>query len=111
MSALTDLPWLLPAEDFRQLCQAVDLTSVEADFDLRRLANHALDINQLNQLSRLLGRCETAGNRLRSLTSIRLALLGNGTLSLLVPALRGTALRYGIRLEVLEAPFGAAAQE
>jgi FkbH-like protein len=109
--SLQDLSWLPAAEEFRQQCRAVDAASVDADSTLRRLANHALDINQLSQLARALDSCEAAGNELKGLSTVRLALLGNGTLSLLVQALRATGLRYGLRVEVLEAPFGAVAQE
>ncbi|MBN9088878.1 MAG: HAD family hydrolase [Reyranella sp.] len=109
--SLPELPWLPAAEEFRERCRAVDPASSGADSELRRLANHTLDINQLSQLARLLGRCEAAGNALKTLGTVRLALLGNGTLSLLAPAIRATGLRHGLRVEVLEAPFGAVAQE
>ncbi|WP_118134657.1 HAD family hydrolase [Oceanicella sp. SM1341] len=75
---------------------------------LRALAMHALDEPQLARLARLSADLPQAPG---VPAALRLALLGDGTLSLLGPALTGTALRRGLRLEVIETPYGAAMGE
>ena len=77
---------------------------------IRGLAGHALDLDQLTVLAKAIGRAQTNDMPLEGLTPLRLALLSNGTTSLLVPALVATAARYGFLLDVVEAPFDQAMQ-
>ncbi len=103
---LTDLPWLPPApEGFRQACRTPG-----SGTDIRRLAGYALDINQLTALSKAIDRIEAAGGDLAPLGPMRIGLLGNGTTSLLAPALRASAARHGLLLDVVEAPYDQAMQ-
>ena len=102
------LPWLPKAPpDFRKRCRSI---STDDAVGLRALANHALDENQLNVLAKTVDRCREAGSPAKELISLRLALLGNGTTSFMVAALKASALRYGLLLEVTEAPYDMAFQ-
>ena len=104
---LTRLPWLpRPPEDFRARCRALTAEDGEA---MRFLAGHALDLNQLNSLAKAIRRAAADGP-IAGLAPLRLALLSNGTTSLLVPALVASAARHGLLLDVIEAPYDQAMQ-
>lgn len=103
-----DLPWLpKPPEDFRQLCRKVQEAGTEEGRVLRHLAGHGLDLNQLTRLAKAVGPDIGA---LAPLRPFRLGLLSNGTMDLIVPALVGSALRHGVALQVIAAPFDQAVQ-
>ena len=99
--ALIDLSWLPPAPaDFRSRCkEAVN------EHQIRGLAAYALNSSQLNHLAKAL-----VGLSSDTLTPLRLGLLGNATTDLLVPALKASAIRHGVFLDVVEAPFDQALQ-
>jgi FkbH-like protein len=109
-SLYRDLTWLPRAPaDFRARCKRLD-----AAFDaaaLRRLAEHALDINQLTRLAKTVATARAAGRNLAPLTPFRLGLVSNATASLIAPALVATALRHGIALEMVETEFDQAMAE
>ncbi|OFX08822.1 MAG: hypothetical protein A2516_08690 [Alphaproteobacteria bacterium RIFOXYD12_FULL_60_8] len=97
---LTNLPWLLaPPKDFRARCMAA--TSCR---DVEALATYALDGSKLDRLAKCLAAA-------RDLPVVKLALLSNATTQLLTSALVGSAVRYGLRLDLVEAPFGQVMQE
>lgn len=105
---MIDLPWLPPAPaDFRSLCLDIEPGDHEA---LRFFAGHALDLNQLNSLAKAAERVCPHGEQPGGMLPLRLALLGNGTTSLLVPAIKASALRHGVLLDVIEAPYDQAIQ-
>ena len=108
---LLDMPWLpRPMEDFRARCREISGGIAGAGTMIRGLAGHALDLDQLTVLAKAIGRAQTNDMPLEGPTPLRLALLSNGTTSLLVPALVATAARYGFLLDVVEAPFDQAMQ-
>ena len=74
------------------------------------LAGHSLDMNQLEVLSKTISRLPADDPALNGLTPVTLALLGNGTTSLMAPALVASAARHGILLTVREAPYDQAMQ-
>jgi FkbH-like protein len=76
---------------------------------LQWLASHALDEVQLNQLAKLIARVREAGHSVAPLTPFKLGLISNATTDLISPALVATALRHGIALECIAAPFGQVA--
>lgn len=105
---LVDLPWLpRPPSDFRARARAV--TAADGA-EIRHLAGHALDINQLNTLAKAISRVLSEHGSITGLTRFRLALLGNGTTSMLAPALIASAARHGFALEVIEAPYDQSMQ-
>lgn len=104
---LINLPWLpAPPRDFRARCRAEKDGS-----NLQFLANHSLNLNELNVLAKAVTRSREMSNSAQGLTSVRLGLLSNATTSLLVPALIATAIRHGILLDVVETPFNQGVQQ
>lgn len=103
--------WLPPAP--ADLSQRI-ATALESDTPgaaLQQLSRHALDGNKLNRLAKAVRRARTEGRSLTPLGSFRLGVLSNSTISLVTPALEASALRHGLALEVIEAPFGQIMQE
>lgn len=106
------LSWLpaKPSDFNAQLSHAATVND-GAGAQLKKLGSHALDINALNRLSKVLRKARAESHSLRPLTEFRLGILSNSTTSLIAPALEATALRHGIALETIEAPFGQIVQE
>src|SRR5216683_3037414 len=106
------LAWLpRPPANFASLCRTV-LDAAEALGDrLQWLASHALDEAQLNQLAKQVARSRVAGHPLASLAPFKLGVISNTTTDFICPALVATALRHGIALECIAAPFGQVAQQ
>jgi FkbH-like protein len=102
-----DLAWLRPPpSDFRaRLRAARDAAPAAAWDEARRLAGYALDETQLSQLARLAGGLEAGGE---VPVTTRLAILGDGTLDLLGPAIAASAVRTGLRLEVVTGHYASA---
>lgn len=112
MSDRGTLFWLPPKPaDFAARLTAAQAGDGALAPELRLLANHALDINGLNRLAKALRKARADGRSLKPLGAFRLGLLSNSTTALVAPALEATALRYGLALEVVEAPFGQIVQE
>ncbi len=102
-----DLSWLQkPPQEFSKR-----LTEASNGNDLRELAQFSLDENQLRRLYKKIKIFQNEQINLSSLTPMRIGVLGNATNAFVVPALVGTALRYGISLEIVEADFNQIAQE
>lgn len=112
MSDRGNLFWLpqRPA-DFADRLKAAQAGDGALAHELKLLAGHALDINGLNRLAKALRKARADGRSLKPLGAFRLGLLSNSTTSLIAPALEATALRYGLAMEVVEAPFGQIVQE
>lgn len=107
-TALHGLPWLpRPAHDFRARCRGIGPDTHATGRQLRFLASHALGDAETMSLDRAAAaaRAQGDGGGIAGLRRYTLAVLSNGTTSLLVPALRATALRYGIDLAVIEGDF------
>ena len=113
MSNLLDsLAWLPPPPpDFTTICRGVPASPQDFGQCLQWLASHALDEIQLNQLAKQVARAREAGHSLAPLTPFKLGLISNATTDLICPALVATALRHGIALECVQAPFGQVAQQ
>ena len=79
--------------------------------DLQHLASHALDLNQLIKLARVKARIGSRPGALRPMVQFRLAVLSNSTIDLIAPAIIASSLRYGIDLEIIQAPYDQIAQE
>lgn len=105
------LEWLLPCpDDFRSRVESL-LTSAARGADLRALSCYGLGPNQLNRLAKVVDGFQHQGSDLSPLSPFRLGVMGSGTLDLLVPQLVGSALRHGINLKCVSAPFGQIAQQ
>jgi len=110
---LLDLDWLTKAPtDFRvhlrALRTAIAENTPEAGAQLRALAAHSLDLNQLDQLGRAAAALPASASGLRPL---KLGILGDGTQDLIAPALAGSALRHGLALEITTGNYGSMVQQ
>jgi FkbH-like protein len=102
-----DLAWLAPPPaDLRQALAGLDPLLPAFGRELRALASHALDLDDLSRVARVVARAREAGALMSPLIPLRLGLIGDGTLDLLVPALVGTAARSGFALEVVKGHYG-----
>lgn len=108
----TDLTWLPnPPADFRKQCRELVEAGDKDASALVALASFSLDENQLIALTNTIDRMRKAARSLAPLVPFRLAVLGNGTLDALIPALVGTAARHHIALDCVKADFGQTIQE
>jgi FkbH-like protein len=102
-----NLSWLPPTpRDFSQR-----LNGIASGNDLRELAKFSLDENQLRRLYKKTLALQNEHVNLLPLTEMKIGIISNATTKLAAPALVGTALRFGISLEVIEAEFNQIAQE
>jgi FkbH-like protein len=108
----SELQWLprAPREFSARLKDLADAVGPLGS-ELRALALHALDLNQLTKLAKFIGRARTEGKLLAPLVPFRLAILSNSTIDMIVPALVASAARHGIALEVIQPAFDQVAQE
>lgn len=113
MNALyVELQWLPRApEGWSQRLKSLGNTAGPLGSELQSLAMHALDLNQLTKLAKAIGRVRSEGKPLEPLVPFRLAVLGNSTVDLIVPALLASAARHGIALEVIQPSYDQVAQE
>jgi FkbH-like protein len=113
---LGNLGWLPSAgDDFRDRVKALETEVASAPQTnlyerVVALATAALDDTQLSRLARLSAQiAESAGAA--AFGRAKVAVLGDGTLSLYRGPLIGSGLRHGILLDVVEGEYAAAVQE
>jgi FkbH-like protein len=108
----TELQWLPTApNDLSARIRAVQDATGPVGREIQAIANHALDLNQLTRLARAIDRRRKSGLELEPLTPFKLAVLGNGTMDMLSPALVASAARHGIALELVQPAYAQIAQE
>jgi len=108
----SELRWLPRASlDFQGRLQSLEMAAGPIGAELRALATHALDLNQLNKLAKAIGKAVAKGKSLEPLIPFRLAVLSNSTLDLLGPAMVASAARHGVALDVIQPAFDQVAQE
>ena len=108
---MSDLAWLRdPPPDFRARVNALKKAgaSAEAGLELLRLASYRLDENQLAKLA---SAREGLVRQRAQFTPVKVALVGDGTLSLLAPAIEGSGLRHGVLIDVVLGGYNAVVQE
>jgi FkbH-like protein len=111
-SIYSDLGWLPQAPpEFSAELKAIGGSPESAGKELQRLASFSLDLNQLNKLAKAAAKIRAAGQPLDPLLPFRLALLSNGTVDLISPALIASALRHGIDLQLIQPSYDQVAQE
>ena len=107
MELFRDLGWLLPPpEDFRSKVSGLDSREGLLGKTARQLASYRLSEGQLRTLSRKIDTLASEGRDLSPLTPVKLAVVGNGTLDLILPALTASAARHGVLLDCMSADFG-----
>lgn len=101
-----ELSWLpRPPEDFSLRCKGLATTGLDLAKQIRFLATHALNEQQLSRLGRAIVSIRKQGQSLQPLAPFRLGLIGNGTLDLIVPVLIATAARHGFSLECITGAY------
>ncbi len=113
LSALySELQWLpRPPQDFSNLLKAAENPGGTLGTNLRSIAGFGLNLNQLTKLAKSIGNARSEGKSLHPLMPFRLAILSNSTVDMIVPALIGSAARYGVALEIIQPSYGLVAQE
>ena len=107
MNTFENLSWLQAAPvDFSS-----KLASVTTGSQLRMLAQYALSDNQLRKLAKKYKQLAETGISLEPLIKMKIGVISNATTQLMTSSLEGSALRYGIGLNVIEAEFNQLAQE
>ena len=111
-SLYSELQWLpRPPPEFRQRLKALENSAGHLGRELQSLALHALDVNQLTKLAKIIVKARASGSSLHPLVPLRLAVLSNATIDLIVPALVASAARHGVALEVIQPSYDQVAQE
>lgn len=107
---LSDLAWLRePPSDFRARVNALrGMDANDAGFEVLRLASYRLDESQLAKLAR---GAKALPGRVPQLTPVRVGLIGDGTLSLVAPAIEGSGIRHGVLIDVIQGAYNAAVRE
>jgi len=113
---LKAMEWLPPPPtDFRER-----LNTLRGEFLARNgggaerimpLAATALDELQLSRMADFAGELLAHGPPPEGLLGAKVGLVGDGTLSLLSPAIVGSGLRHGLLLEIVEGGYNSAVQE
>ena len=99
--------WLPVApDDFAARVKVLRQGEGDPGAELRHLATHALDANQLQRLARVIAELPSS-----QLTPFRLGLLSNATTDFVAPALIGTGARHGLAIECVTTGFGQFVQE
>jgi FkbH-like protein len=112
LSIYSELAWLPNVNaQFGADLKKLSGTEESVGKDLQRLATHALDLNGLIKLAKAAARLRTERGSLSPLVPFRLAVLSNGTIDFIMPALVGSALRHGIDLEIIRPSYDQVAQE
>jgi FkbH-like protein len=108
---MTDLHWLPDVPDWRQRLKAAAAKQESAWDDYVALANARLNFVLVNALDETVRRRFPAPPANLATKPIRLAVLGSGTLTHLLPAIRVAGLRRGLWVETYENDFGQYLQE
>lgn len=108
---LAQLPWLpKPPADFGARLGTIRGDPAGRGISLLRLAGTSLNASQLGRVAGVVEASRRESIDLSPLIPFRLGLLSNATMDLIGPALVASALRYGIALEVVVAPYDQAVQ-
>jgi FkbH-like protein len=114
---LSGLSWLSsPPSDFSARIEALrsgfaKLTPADLAKALQIAATAALDDNQLHKAARLVATLVKGDARPEGFSRIKLAILGDATLSLLTPAIIGSGLRHRLLIEIVEGNYNNAFAE
>lgn len=107
-----NLAWLPELPSWRELLEAARQQSPDEAFSsFQRLANSRMDFVRAMQLDRAVQSYCSQYTAPSSFSSVRLGLLGSGTLTHLLPGIRLGALRRRLLATVYVAPYGMYRQE
>jgi FkbH-like protein len=108
---MSDLAWLRdPPPDFRARVNALKKmgADAEAGLELLRLASYRLDESQLAKLASVV---KALSGGIPQLTPVKVALVGDGTQSLVASAIEGSGVRHGVLIDVVLGGYSAVVQE
>jgi FkbH-like protein len=111
-SLYSELQWLpSPAENLFAQLDSIGEGGKTLGLEIRALASHALNLNQLTKLSKYIQKARRDGRSLEPLAPFRLAVLSNSTTDFVVGGLVASAARHGLSLEVIQPSYDQVAQE
>lgn len=111
MKKLIDLPWLPSiADDWVERCKLLDSNSKDLGSELRFLASFQLDISKSIALRRTAAKLKKAGGSFSPLSKFRLGIVAANTFDMVIDCLPAAALRHGVALETVQAPYGMIVQ-
>jgi FkbH-like protein len=106
------MPWLLSAPiDFKARAKALANSPSPDEAETRRLAEFALDLNQLGILGKVVAKHKEFFVAKAGFTPVKLGIVASHTLDYLAAALPGTGLRHSLVVDVVLAGYGQAAQQ
>src|SRR5215471_7661273 len=112
MHSVSALPWLPPAPvDFKARCRALGQSGTATGPGLLFLAGFRLMAPQSVEIARALARLRAAGGDLSPLSGLRLGVLASGTVDPLLDCIPAAAVRHGIAVELLSAPYDQVLQQ
>ena len=101
------LDWLLPAPpNFSECVKAIRAQSGDTSAEIRALANHALNANQLLRVRKLIDELRLKTGNMGSLQPFKLGIISNATTEFITPAIVGTGARYGFAIEIVTTGYG-----
>src|SRR5215472_11161438 len=107
-----ELQWLpQPPHAFSERLRAAERNAISPGGDLQVLASHALNLNQLTKLAKVIEKARSERKPLDPLVPFRLAMLSNSTTEMIAPALVASCARYGFALEIVQSSYDQVAQE
>lgn len=102
MDIEANLSWLLPAPDnFSEAVKAIRAGVGVPASEIRALAQHGLNANQLLRLAKLIDE-----GRAEAFAPFKLGIISNATTEFLTPAITGTGARYGFAIECVTTGYG-----
>lgn len=109
---LADLPWLpQPPDDFRARCRQLVAAEGPAGDAITALSKHALSTNDLLAFGQSIRKIVGSGRNISPLDTVKLGVLGNGTIKLWSVALPGSAARHGLSVDVVLGEYDQVLQD
>jgi FkbH-like protein len=107
MNPFSQLDWLLPAPpNFSDQVKAIRAKAGDASAELRALASHALNANQLLRVGKLIDEARLKDGNTGSLQPFKLGIISNATTEFITPAIIGTGARFGFAVETVSTGYG-----
>lgn len=107
MNLHAQLDWLLPAPpNFSEHVKAIRAMTGDTSAEIRALANHALNANQLLRVGKLIDEARQRDGNNGALQSFKLGIISNATTEFNAPAITGTGARFGFAIEIVATGYG-----
>ena len=107
MNLHAQLDWLLPAPpNFSEHVKAIRAKTGDTSAEIRALANHALNANQLLRVGKLIDEARQRDGHTGALQPFKLGIISNATTEFNIPAIIGTGARFGFAIEIVATGYG-----